>query len=78
MDASDTTRNKKAKSFYLFIFSNKSQYKTLISNYENSLNFLKQHLNKSQINFKNASNASRIITQSIFLHFSLSNKILKK
>jgi hypothetical protein len=37
MDASDTTRNKKAKSFYLFIFSNKSQYKTLISNYENRL-----------------------------------------
>ena len=37
MDASDTTRNKKAKSFYLFIYSNKLQYKSLISNYENRL-----------------------------------------
>lgn len=34
MDASDTTRNKKAKSIYIFISNNPVLYNTLITTYE--------------------------------------------
>jgi hypothetical protein len=34
MDASDTLRNKKAKSIYLFIVENPSQYSATITTYE--------------------------------------------